>query len=144
MAAKDYLFNILSKRAYSERDARNKLVDKGFSLADIKEAISVAKEYNFINDLRFTTNYINTYSTNRGTIRIKQELTQKGIDSFVIEDAFENVEINEHEICLNLASRAIKPNETLTQKAREKLIRGLIYKGFSYSIISEVLSELQI
>jgi len=142
MTTKDYLFNILSVRAYTEKEALKKLKSKKYPLGEIEEAIGLAKGYGYISDERYANVYALSQSDSKGTFRIKQELLEKGVDGELIKIALEQSEIDDRATCLKLVEKFLQNNQMLTKKLIEKLVRSLSYKGFSFAIIKTVFEEL--
>ena len=140
--AKSYLYSMIARKARTEKEAKQKLKEKGYSLEASNYAINKAKEYGFLSDEDFAKNYVEVSSRNKGSYRLKQELKQKGISDDLIGEALiemdEDVERAQAE---QLAERYLK-GKTLDDKTREKLFRYLVSRGYGYDIIKGILRKI--
>ena len=75
-----------------------------------------------------------------GPTRIKQELRQKGLDSLLIEQALEDLDVDWFEICLQAKEKKFSDSLPDDAKEKAKMIRYLQYRGHSMSIIMDILS----
>jgi regulatory protein len=80
-SAKDRAFFYLSRLARTERQVRNYLSRKGYSRAEITEAISYLNEHHYLSDSSFAEGYIQSRIRKLDGLEIKQLLFQKGIDA---------------------------------------------------------------
>ena len=87
------------------KELRDKLIDKGYSHAEVDDSINLLLEYGYLNDANYALSYIRSNSNNKGINRIRMELTRKGIDKSVISDATENVDFNETDTILDIMNR---------------------------------------
>ena len=90
--AKDAALTYLSYGMRTEKQMRTKLKEKGFDKEQdtciIDDVIDFLKEYKFLDDEKYAVSYIEyAQAKGHGMIKIKSELKNRGIDSFVIEDA---------------------------------------------------------
>ena len=141
-AAKEYLFGLLARGPRTEQEARIKLYQKGFRKESVLNAIELAKQYKYISDEAFADFYIQTNKQAKGAYRIKAELKQKGVPAEIIEEAAEGIKETEKDAAAALLPNGSRKQRHLGQKNREKLIRHLASRGFSYDIIKQVLSDL--
>ncbi|MCL2630330.1 MAG: recombination regulator RecX [Firmicutes bacterium] len=139
--AKSYLFAQLSKKALTECEASEKLAKKGFSREETSKAITIAKDYGYINDLNYCKNYFLSRSSLKGFYKIKQELIQRGVPSEVILLSYQDSEINEKSAVKNLAEKFLKNKES-DPKIKEKLFRHLAGKGFGFEVINETINNM--
>jgi len=141
VAAKDYLFALLARGARTEKEAANKLYQKGFSKRSVAGAVELAKSYGYLSDADYVKNYISTHSHSKGGFRIKRELKEKGIPSQLVESLLNEVELDETGAALAVAQKFIK-NRTLDDKTKQRLFRHLAARGFSYDTIRQVMSQI--
>ncbi len=138
---------MLSRRDHSRFEVRQKLKQRGFGSEAIRAAIADCERLNYIDDERTARVYIGQLVRRGfGFRRIAIELKKKGLQGKRIEDILEQqqVEIDEREIARRVLQKKIKSveREADRKKRRDKLYRFLDYRGFSRSIISELLREL--
>ena len=140
----------LSYRPRSEKEVYDYLKGKQFkakSLTDqiISKIIKKLKEYNFIDDVAFTKFWINQRIKykNKPLRVVKYELKQKGINQDLI-----NICLNENDQSRDLESAQKLANKKMdfyrnlpSEKKREKVMRYLIGKGFSYEVVKKALKH---
>ncbi|WP_052241572.1 regulatory protein RecX [Berryella intestinalis] len=131
------LFRIVSNRDRSERDARRRLSDAGFSEEDVDRAVERARNAGILDDLRFADLLIRSrISQGRGRAGIERELADQGIDVDAVSgwpDEYFDDGRSELERALSLLDR--KP--PTAKNKREAAYRRLVGKGFSSSVASE-------
>ena len=71
---------------------------------------------------------------------IQSKLFEKGIPKEIIEAAFEEGDIFEEEAIRKIVAKKNVDTELLDAAGRQKLIRSLLGKGFSYDAIKNVIS----
>lgn len=141
--AKEKLFNYLSKSMKTKNEAVIYLKKAGFHNKVIAYAVDIALSYRFLDDKKYCEIYIDCNKENKGIRRIRQELSTKGIDKELINEVFDNIEIDEYQSAIKIAEKFIvkKQNDS---KIREKTIRYMMSKGFNWSIIEQVIKECNI
>lgn len=139
-AAKDYLFGLLSRGAKTEKEARIKLYQKGFRKDSVANALQLAKQYKYISDDIYADSFIQTNKHSKGAYRLKYELKQKGVPDDIIQEA--TLDIDEKEAAHNVGAKLASGKDLTDTKVRERLIRQLASRGFSYDTIKTVLSTL--
>ncbi|TKJ37562.1 hypothetical protein CEE37_13680 [candidate division LCP-89 bacterium B3_LCP] len=136
----------LARRRQTEAEIRKKLA-KRHSSAKIDEAIGKLKEYRFIDDDSLIADYsrdrINL--SPRSVRMIEFELSRRGIDKEHFRRLFDAEFPDYDEV--ETARRALKPKlKTLmkspAQGRREKALRFLHSRGFSYEVMVEVWGEV--
>ncbi|RYG58865.1 MAG: regulatory protein RecX [Alphaproteobacteria bacterium] len=104
----DYTLAILAKREHSSTEVRRKLATKGYPKADVAQTIQQMVEKNYINDTRYAAARARTRAQNSkwGQGRIKQELSQNGIDKSTTTTTLD--ELSENHDWLATATRLLK------------------------------------
>jgi regulatory protein len=132
----------VSYRPRSETELRQHLRRKQLDDALIEEVIARLRRYNYLNDDEFAAYWVEQRESfkPRSPMALRQELRQKGVDSETIDRAVDDVDE------LDAARRAAE--KRLNQLARlpydqfrAKLGGYLQRRGFSYSVIREVIQE---
>lgn len=139
LLAKNYAFETLSRGSKTEKELRIKLYQKKFPSYAVDKALATAKEYGYLSDEAFVRSYVSRHGDYRGKLRLKQELTQKGVDKAVAEEMLKDRE--EGELCVQRAQVYMKGKE-YTLKTREKLMRHLLSRGFSYDDVKEAVRKV--
>lgn len=145
--ANNYALTLLSKSFKTEKQIKDKMKTKGFEEEYINSAISMMKNYGYIDDSKYATSYVtDTMSfTKMGKNKIKNKLYEKGVDKDIINETLNELIDDEQQFDAALALGSKKYNtirETDKRKKNQKLTSYLQYRGFSFDIIKKVLNEL--
>lgn len=137
---------ICSKKEYCSADIIAKLELMELTREDIDEIIGYLIEHKFIDNTRYTAFYVrDKFRFNKwGKMKITQMLRMKDIDTNLIEDAFEQIQREDYdETCTALLrQKAASINESDPYKAKAKLYRFALSRGFETDTISRCLSQL--
>lgn len=92
-SAYDYALNLLTARAYSSRNLRRKLVQKGYGEADVSAAMERLLSSGLLDDARFAERFARSRLHGPGSskLRLRQQLFQRGIPTQVSATAIERV-----------------------------------------------------
>ncbi len=143
--AKLRAMNLLQKKDYTEKQLRDKLSEGLYPSDIIDDAISYVKSYKYLDDDRFTRDYITYHMENRSKARITQDLMGKGIDRDRITAAMDelysesgdDVELDQ---IRGLLSKKHYDPENMDYKDKQKIMAFLTRKGFSISMIKRAMS----
>ncbi|MFC0180091.1 regulatory protein RecX [Thorsellia kenyensis] len=109
-------------------------------IAIIDEVILYCEEHKWIDDVRFTRNYIATqHKKGTGKNKLKQNLYQKGINVALINQCLEESGIDWFELAKEIAYKkfiSFNPKAPLDEKA--KIARFLQSRGFSFDEINSL------
>lgn len=141
--AQEKLFNYISRSMKTNAECVRYLKEKGYNKVVIDAVMEVAVQYGYINDKKYVELYIEYNKSNKGSLRLKNELKLKGIDLKLINDAMDTQCLSEPHNAYAIALKYLK-NKELDKKTTEKLIRHLYARGYTYDIISETLNRLKI
>ncbi len=122
------------------KELRDKLIDKGYSHAEVDDSINLLLKYGYLNDANYALSYIRSNSNNKGINRIRMELTRKGIDKSVISDATENVDFNETDTILDIMNRKYCNINFSDEKAVRRMYGFFVRRGFKYENIMKAMS----
>jgi regulatory protein len=140
----NYCLNILSKKDYTEYEIRTKLRKK-FNNENIEDIIKYLKEYNYINDNRYTNNFIERkFKAGYGQYYIVKKLYEKGIkisynDACNIINENNDIKIKVKEL---LSKKIIFEKHTDAIKLKKKCFDFLLRRGFDIGVINEVIQEV--
>lgn len=141
-SALDAALNMLSYRAHSESELRRKLCRKGFSPEQINGSVASLAERGYINDTALCGMLFQKYLATRkyGLNYIVRKLKQSGFTDDIIDKTVEgydtSVELDSALAIINKRFPKIYDGDV------PKLIRFLIYRGFSASIIARALESI--
>jgi len=129
---------IIKAREKTSYELLKRLQEKGHSLAVSEKVVERFVEVGLVDDRRYTEIYIRSaQGSNKGWKRILRELQQRGIDTEHLETPFDEDEL-ERAIC------TIARLSLATHKDREKALRRLITRGYSYDIAKQAIANRHI
>lgn len=146
-SATQYGLYLLSRRAYSRYDLKQKLVAKDFSVDEVQHALERFDDYGYLDDQHYAHSFVRSKANeHRGPVKISWQLQQKKIATEFITSALE-----QHDWQSICASAADRKWQQLTShvdettdflKLKQKLYRFLASRGFSSQDIQLSLSSL--
>ena len=138
-----YYLKTSDKTAYQ---MRSKLREGVYPENIINDILEFLIKYAYIDDYRYTTNYI-SYNCKRKSIeRMKNDLRVKGIERSIIDEVilqYAQTDVDgdvEREQIEAFCRRKIKSDTD--EKQYNKIAMSLIRKGFKYDMIKEVMREV--
>lgn len=137
--------SFLSFQMRSEHEVRQKLLQAEYGAAVVEEAIRKLERLGFLNDESYSKALVETRkrTAKKGPAAIRQDLMKKGIDKSLQEQVLEDFSHREQvEIASELAAKQIRASagKTPTQ-VKQKIQDLLLRKGYSYSVVREVLEQ---
>lgn len=138
---------ILTRRDHSKHELTQKLKARGYTGEVIDEVISECKRFDYINDERTAQVFIRQLQKKGyGRKRIRFELNSKGIRGKHIQTLLSET-ISDADEC-QCAEKAIQKHarrfdrEKDILKKKDKIYRFLYDRGFSKTVISELISKI--
>lgn len=136
--------NFLKTRERSQKEIRDKLKTKEYSPSVIEKVLEKLERLDIVNDTRFAEMFV------RDRMKLKPEgkkvllleLKVKGIDDKIIEEVLTYYidEASEIEMARRVLKKVEKRYEGLEERIRrDKIVKYLLGKGFTYSIIEKML-----
>ncbi len=138
----DALLRLLARREHSAQELVEKMIKKGYPLAEISHKLTELQNANLQSDERFAESYFNS-RVNRGygPNFIKQALLHKGIDEWVIETLWKRLSVDWEAIAYDVWRKKFKSHTPNDAKEMFKQKRFLYYRGFDGDTISKVLAN---
>ena len=140
LLCRKYLYDQISKYSKTKRGYYNKLLEKGFSKPVAKETVDHAEEYGYINDHTYAERYVEINSGKKGYYKLKNELTNKGVSTPIINEVLSVLPDQSDEIFALTKKLAKKIPENAEERA--KLARKLASRGFSFDQINAAIFRL--
>lgn len=143
---------LLERRDYTEAEMRQELKDKAFSLETIAVVSERLRAYGFIDDRRFTEQYLRYHSNSYSKRILSMKLSQKGISSELFETVYSEMSEEfgrspEKDALENAVSAALRKAERrgaeihdLKPEEQNKIIASLFRKGFA---INQIRHEMK-
>ena len=132
----------ISKYAKSKSQVKDYLIKKGYEEKIVWEVIDKLKSYGYVDDVVFSSRFIENTAKTQGQKLMSYKLMAKGVRKEDVEKALENTSIDFRENALALAIKHIK-NKERTIENIQKTYRYLIGKGFSYEDAEYAISKLK-
>lgn len=135
---------LLDYRPRTEKEIRQRLIQKGFSTLEIDQVVLRLKRANLVQDQQFAKMWIenrNDYHP-RSQRLMRYELRNKGVSEQMIESALAD-SADDNELATRAASQyARKLNFKDRELFRKKLSAYLARRGFSYGTIAPIIGDL--
>lgn len=138
--AKLRAMHLLQKRTYTKMMLRKKLLEGRYPECIVEEAIEYVASYGYVDDMRYTLEYIRCYCESRSQKRIFQDLFAKGIDKDTATRAWdlfeeENMPVDEEKQIKALLQKKHFDAAKADRKETAKVINFLCRKGYSMDSI---------
>ncbi len=129
--AKNTCLQLLGRREYGTAELRQKLERKKFSEPVIDACLDWLQGNHYLSDQRFAASYVRQRSQKGyGPLRIRQELSHKGVDRAIVSDALEEAGIDWFEQAARVLRKKF-PAADVPAAERQKQQRFLYYRGFA-------------
>ena len=142
----NYGLTVLSRSLKSEKQLKEKMLEKGYDTDLVDKVIERLKKRKYINDEYSCDSLINSRinGAKYGKRRIAQELYEKGVDREITEDKLREIsDEEEFERAYELGIKKFKSiKEEDTRKKSGKLSNYLIYRGFDYDTVKKVVAKI--
>jgi len=143
--AKSRSLHLLDNREYTEFQLRAKLKIGFYSAEVIDEAIAYVKSCHYIDDEKYTRNYITCYIERKSKRIISQNLHKNGIATELVLSTFEELEEegiveNPMKLILKELQKKHYDKANTDEKKKQKIISSLYRKGFSLKNIKNALN----
>lgn len=145
--AKSRAINYILGKLKTKYEVRLKLKENGFAEDVIDEVLDILEKEEYLNDKVYCEIFIedkkklNGYGKNK----IKSLLIQKGISKNIFEgflNEFEYDEEFDNALKMGIKKLELLSNEEDNFKKKQKIINYLVYRGFGFDVINDVLKEI--
>ena len=144
--AKKDAFRLLSFRARSTSELKERLLRKKYAADTVEEVLSFCAKHGFLDDEKFAKLYAVSRMQSRpaGKRMMQFELRNKGISASVAERALGSIEdFDEKEIALEAASKRHRLMKGVSNQVSKARIYGFLKRrAFSQEAVSYALSKL--
>jgi len=132
-------FILLARREHSTLELSRKLYRKDFDQPDIDTVLTQLHQENLLNDERFTETFIHARrAKGYGPLRIRMELTERGISQELIEHQLKITDNAWFEDVRKVWQKRFKNSVPQDPKSRAKHMRFLQYRGFTSEQINQL------
>lgn len=138
-AALDAAAKQLSYRALSTKQLRDKLLEKGHTEDAVEYALEWLITRGMLNDKAFAQSVVRSYARRGyGELRIRQELSHRGVPREVADVAMEEYEAEDATMCALLDKRL--RGDLSDRKEVDKAIAALQRRGYRWDDIKRALT----
>ena len=135
----------LCRREHSAYELAEKLTKKGYDSQEIANEIAECQRLDLQSDRRFAESLTRLrIRQGYGPLKIHQELRAKQVDAEIIEEMLSEEESSWLSHALAVWIKKYKNTEADSFYELQKRQRFLLYRGFSTSVIAEVVKEVSI
>lgn len=130
-------------RSLFVEELRSKLIDKGFSQEEVGETIAYCIRHGFVDDATYARRFFEReIRQGRSYALAVQKYRQKNRANDAMEHlaCFDRSEMDSQALSVCLKKWA-KECASTEQKVRDRLLRRLVQKGFSWEMISRQLND---
>lgn len=141
--ATKYAMNLLVKKDYTSKELTDKLVKAGYTENSAGAALAYVSSYHYVDDLSYARRYLETYSDRKSIRKMQMELRQKGISDELFLQAKDAAQMEDEADTLRYyAEKKARSLDLSQEKDRQKLLRFLVGRGFSFGDARDMLQEL--
>lgn len=135
---------LLARREYSHEELKDKLLQLTEDEDAVFQVLDWLIEMDLQSDTRFCSMYIRSKAmSGYGPIRIKLELKQKGINEYLMEEGFEELNFDWAEEVDRLILKKLKDADYQDMKVKSKIMGYLQRRGFNLDQIYQGFDRLQ-
>lgn len=138
--AKRKMLALLSKKDYTCEEIARKLRQGCYSEDVIEEAIAYGISKSYLDDERYAREYVAWKKSSKSFLQISYELSKKGIARSIC-DSILSEEEEDVEALRELIERYRNRQSGEEVQKRQKTYRHFLQKGYSSSLIHQILSE---
>jgi len=141
--AKKQTIKYVVGRLRTAYEVENMLSKKGFDREVIKMVVDKLIELDYINDELYAQKYIkDAYHIKKfGKRRIYQELQQKGVEDWIIQQVLNSIEFNEKEALREMLHKKLDQFSQHDTKTLNKIRNAFLRKGYTPESIDECIDE---
>lgn len=145
---KEGAYRILAGRAHSEKELKDKLLQKGFDESLSARVVADLKEAKYIDDQAFALAFARSRILNKpmGEKLLRRELWQKGLKEELIDKAIAAAYSKEtqEELAVKLVEKRKSHYQNLEESKRKKrLYDFLLRRGFDWEVAKKAIAENQ-
>jgi len=145
LKCKNTALRIIERSYKTEKEIKERLIEKGYDVESILPVVDFLKEYGFIDDSGYIKIYIKDRIRSQGAQKIKYDLIRKGIDPNEIDANLMNLnEDQERNVALELVKKKhsqLVEREKDIYKLSNKLYRFLVGRGYDYALAKDVIKK---
>lgn len=140
--ARDRALRLLGYRERSASELKTRLLDDGYPQPVVESVLQHLLHIGLVDDSRFASSFVRSKAAaGWGRSKVLRSLREHEIDVSVTEEALDEWLAGEDEVAR--AVLVLRSARIETHKDRERALRRLVNKGFSFSQAKEAISQLE-
>lgn len=137
----------LERSFKTEKQIKDKLLEKEFSEETIEQVMEKLREYNLVDDYKYAELFLKEKLRTRGLRKASFELSRKGVPKEIIDEVSRDMDTEpiEENSCLVHGKKKYNlliKRETDVYKIKNKLFTYLASKGYDFDLIKASLDEI--
>lgn len=139
----EYVVYLLSRREYSEKEIRDKLLKRDHTQEEIEKTINTLKQKKYISNERFCSSFIKMKSSKFGNKYLLHQLAvNHKIDSETLEKVLDEMP-DEEERILDIVYKKYHNRDLNIPKEKQRVFQYLCSKGFNINSINDALKTIK-
>lgn len=143
--AREYGYLLLSYRDRSERELRNRLLQKDFDPGTVREVAGYFKREGLVDDRVFARKWLDNTLASRpmGRLKARYELMKRGVSAGIVEEATAEIDLDmEYRLARDAAGKKLRALSGYPPDvARPRMLRFLRGRGFHFDVIHDLMEE---
>lgn len=143
--AKARALRMLGRSDKTTYEVRKKLLEDGYNFDVSEQVISFLKEYHLCDDQAYVEQFVQS-RLNQGIAprKIQAQLRSKGLSEDHVASMIEELQSDEtNEILFEKGLHLIKRYRVEDASERNKALRRLVYRGYSFELAKSIVNHLQ-
>ncbi len=133
--ARERALNLLKLQDRAEGEMRRRLSQDGYPDSVIQTTIDFLREYNFVDDVRYASNYLEIHGKRKSQAELKRYLQRKGVSRDIIREQIEEIEYDSCEAIRRLLEKKNYRAGEVSPEQEKKIISYLLRRGFDWEDI---------
>ncbi len=129
---------IVARRDHFSAELSQKLAQRGYRQADIDAALAKLKRDGYLNERKYAQLLVASYSARDSLRGLRSRLLKKGCPADLLDGVLADAKVDELASAVHLLKKktARQSSRQLVEQ-REKLMRYLMRRGFSYGVVKQ-------
>ncbi len=137
---------LLARRGHTSRELEDKLGRRGFEPKTVSAVVLECERWKYIDDRETGGAYLRELvKKGCGPLAIRCSMRKKGLEESLIDDLFEesDVEERERELCRTVLEKKLKTvsGKKDPKKTKARVYRFLMSRGFSGAVVRDLLED---
>lgn len=138
--ARRMALNLLARREHSFLELQRKLQQRGCENPVLEQLLADLQSENLQSDARYVEVYVRSrQGRGIGPVRIRKELQERGMADELIAEYLDEHDPCWHELAMKAWHKHFGNCPAKDNKERAKQVRFLVYRGFSFDVVKDIV-----